>query len=177
MKMTSPIEVLRRPYARVVTPEDDGSFRAEILEFPGCIAAGETEGEALAALARVAESWLESVIAKGLVIPAPFDQSGGYSGKFVLRLSKSLHRRAANAARSDGVSLNQYITTAIAVSVGSMDAPAMQAPIQIASMVACDNAIFTFAGSAARGTQHLASSVGQLADLWKTMNSRVLADA
>jgi predicted RNase H-like HicB family nuclease len=34
-------------YGRVVVPESDGTFRAEIIEFPGCIAVGDTAGEAL----------------------------------------------------------------------------------------------------------------------------------
>ena len=29
-------EYLKAPYGRVVVPESDGTFRAEITEFPGC---------------------------------------------------------------------------------------------------------------------------------------------
>lgn len=32
----------------------------------------------------------------------------GYSGKILLRIPKSLHRRLAEAAKVEGVSLNQY---------------------------------------------------------------------
>jgi predicted RNase H-like HicB family nuclease len=66
-----PAEYLKRPYGRVVVPESDGTFRAEIIEFPGCIAVGDTEGEARANLERVAESWLQATIAMGLHVPEP----------------------------------------------------------------------------------------------------------
>jgi hypothetical protein len=52
-KMT-PAEFLKRPYSRVVVPESDGTFRGEIMEFPGCIAAGDTAEETLARLEGVA---------------------------------------------------------------------------------------------------------------------------
>jgi hypothetical protein len=40
-------DILKKPYARVVTPDEDGSYFAEIVEFPGCFAAGKTAPEAL----------------------------------------------------------------------------------------------------------------------------------
>jgi predicted RNase H-like HicB family nuclease len=66
-----PTDYLKWPYRRVVVPESDGTFRAEIIEFPGCIAVGDTAGEALANLERVADSWLQVTIAKGLRVPEP----------------------------------------------------------------------------------------------------------
>ena len=48
-------ELLRKPYGRLVMPDDDGTFRAEMLEFPGCIAVGDTAFDALASLEGVAE--------------------------------------------------------------------------------------------------------------------------
>jgi predicted HicB family RNase H-like nuclease len=115
--MTSPAEILKRPYARVVVPEEDGSFRAEILEFTGCNAAGDTAAGALASLEEVAASWLEGAMAKGLPIPPPVEAEQ-FSGKLVLRLPRSLHRRAAHAAKRDGVSLNQFIVGCVAEQVG-----------------------------------------------------------
>jgi predicted RNase H-like HicB family nuclease len=121
MKMASPAEILRKPYARIVVPDEDGSFVAEIQEFPGCIAVGDTAAEALSNLHEVAESWLETTLARGQSIPQPIEDPE-FSGKLVLRLSRSLHERAARAAKRDGVSLNQYIGTALAVYVGGSDA-------------------------------------------------------
>ena len=123
-KMTKTIEAmsaaayLGKPYGRVVTPESDGSFHAEILEFPGCIAIGDEPAEALANLEEVAASWLEATIEKGQDVPEPQDASG-FSGKLVLRLPKSLHRKAARQAARDNVSLNQFIVASVAEQVGA----------------------------------------------------------
>ena len=113
----TPGEHLKRSYGRFVLPELDGSFRAEIMEFPGCIATGETAAEALSNLENVAESWLEATMAKGQRVPEPVD-SNSFSGKLVVRLPKNLHRKAAHAAARDGVSLNQFIVSSVAEQVG-----------------------------------------------------------
>src|SRR5882762_8764153 len=79
---TAPSEYLKRPYGRVVVPESDGTFRAEIMEFPGCIATGDTAAKALTSLEIVAESWLEATIARGLHVSEPME-GGRFSGKLV----------------------------------------------------------------------------------------------
>ena len=70
MAMTS-ADYLKRPYLRTIVSDEDGSFRAEIIEFPGCIATGDTATEALEALEDVAASWVEGMLASGQDIPAP----------------------------------------------------------------------------------------------------------
>lgn len=112
-----PAEYLKKPYGRVVIPEHDGTFRAEIIEFPGCIAVGDTAPEALANLEDVARSWLDVVIAKGQHVPEPIENIG-FSGKLVVRLPKSLHKKAVYFAARDGVSLNQFIVSSISEQVG-----------------------------------------------------------
>jgi predicted RNase H-like HicB family nuclease len=108
---------LRMPYARLLVPEEDGSYRAEILEFPGCIAVGDDEAEALSELHAVAEDWIDAAMEMGTPIPPPLEETD-YSGKLNLRLPKSLHRKASLAADFDSVSLNQLIVTALAEYVG-----------------------------------------------------------
>jgi predicted RNase H-like HicB family nuclease len=114
----APDDYLKKPYGRVVVPDSDGTFRAEIIEFPGCIAVGDTAAAALANLEDVAASWLETTIAKGQRIPEP-TESVGFSGKLVLRLPKSLHKKAAHMAARDGVSLNQFIVSSLAEQTGT----------------------------------------------------------
>lgn len=116
--MATPSEYLAKPYGRNVVPEPDGTFRAEIIEFPGCIAAGDTAAEALARLEDVATSWLEAVLEKKQRIPEPIE-SAAFSGKLVLRMAKSLHKQAAYAAARDGISLNYFIANCVAQRVGS----------------------------------------------------------
>jgi antitoxin HicB len=113
-------ECLRKPYERVIIPDDEGHYGARILEFPGCFSEGGSPGEAYANLQHAAENWLDSALAQGMTIPEPF-ASQGYSGTVSLRLPKSMHRRAAEYAHRDGVSLNQFLVSAIAARVGAED--------------------------------------------------------
>jgi antitoxin HicB len=110
-------DYLKRPYSRLVVPETDQTFRGEILEFPGCIATGDTPAEALAALEEAAASWLEAALDRGQSIPDPVDNAG-FSGRMVLRLPKRLHKKATRLAQREGVSLNQFIITGLAEYVG-----------------------------------------------------------
>jgi antitoxin HicB len=119
-----PTEILRKPYVRHVVPQPDGLFKAEILEFPGCFAIGETAASAMVELEDVAVDWLAAAIAQGQNIPEP-TESSAYSGKLVLRMSKTLHRKATQFALRDGVSLNQFIVNCIAEHVGLLARPSM----------------------------------------------------
>jgi antitoxin HicB len=110
-------DYMKRPYARVLVPEEDGTYRGEILEFPGCISTGDTAAEALDSLEEIAESWIASALANGQSVPPP-SECDEYSGKLLLRMPKSLHRKAARMAGKEGVSLNHFITTSLAHHVG-----------------------------------------------------------
>jgi predicted RNase H-like HicB family nuclease len=111
-------EYLKEPYARILIPDEEGGYSAEILEFPGCFAEGETADEAMQALDRAAESWIQAAIDQGQEIPPPF-MNQGYSGKIALRLPRSLHRKAAQFAEREGTSINQFLMAAIAARIGS----------------------------------------------------------
>ena len=113
-------QVLAKPYARVITPDRSGGYAAQVLEFPGCFSDGDTPDEAYRNLQEAAENWVEAALAQGMAIPEPF-ATQGYSGTVSLRLPKSIHRRAAEYAHKDGVSLNQFLVSAIAGRVGAED--------------------------------------------------------
>lgn len=49
--------------------EDDQAFVAEVPELPGCMADGPTKLEALQAVEKVAEQWLETAAELGREIP------------------------------------------------------------------------------------------------------------
>jgi antitoxin HicB len=98
---------VRMPYPIELVP-DEGGFLASIPDLPGCISSGQTPEEALQGLEEAKELWVEGRLEAGLTIPEPTVPSD-YSGKFVLRIPRSLHRDLDAAARHDGVSLNQYI--------------------------------------------------------------------
>jgi antitoxin HicB len=109
---------LQQPYARIIIPESDGSYRGEMVEFPGCLASGDTAAEALSNLEDAAKDWLMAVLAKNQSVPQPFDNGNEFSGRLVLRIPKSLHKKAAWAAERDGTSLNQFIVYSLAEAVG-----------------------------------------------------------
>jgi predicted RNase H-like HicB family nuclease len=109
---------LTQPYSRILIPQEGGGFSAEILEFPGCFAEGETADQAYANLEAAAASWVAACLSNGTPIP-PALTNYEASGKFALRLPRSLYQRAAKAAAKDGVSLNQFVTAAVAERLGS----------------------------------------------------------
>jgi predicted RNase H-like HicB family nuclease len=123
-------ERLSMSYARVLIPEAGGGYRAEILEFPGCIALGDDPAEAFSALEEAAEDWLEAAAEMGTPIPPPFEETD-FSGKLGLRLPKSLHRKASLAAERDGVSLNQLIVASVAEYIGQNSAQMQQRQIVV----------------------------------------------
>ena len=67
------------------------------------------------------QGWLEIAIESGHRIPEPRPEEE-YSGKFVVRVPKSLHRRLVERAEEEGVSLNQYINVALATAVAGSSA-------------------------------------------------------
>ncbi len=111
---------LDKPYARILIPNEDGTYTAEMLEFTGCITEGETPQEAIKNLESAALSWIQINLEKGRPIPAPCNDYD-HSGKVLLRFSKSLHQQAARMAEREGCSLNQFIVTAVAARVGISD--------------------------------------------------------
>ena len=103
-------EYMMLPYTYVIKPICDESgayFHAMILELDGCQSTGSTFQEAYDGLQEAMEGWLESKLEAGFTVPLPLDTEK-YSGRFVVRLPKSLHARLAMEAEREGVSLNQY---------------------------------------------------------------------
>jgi predicted RNase H-like HicB family nuclease len=99
---------------------DPTNYHAEILEFPGCFAQGNTPEEAYANLEKAAESWIDTSISQGQQIPEP-SSNVTYSGNIALRMPRSIHRQAARLADRDGTSLNTYLVSSVAARVGAED--------------------------------------------------------
>lgn len=95
------------PYAIEIVP-DEGGYVATIPDLPGCMSFGETIDAAVRGLQEAKELWLEGRLEAGGEIPEPSPVEG-FSGKFVLRIPRSLHGSLDYEARKQGVSLNQYI--------------------------------------------------------------------
>jgi antitoxin HicB len=103
---------LSEPYSRVLVPDPSGGYFAEVLELPGCFSEGDTPEEAIKNVEEAMEGWIAAALDAGQPIPSPA-ASRGYSGHVALRMPKSLHREAVRRAELEGVSLNQYLVTAI----------------------------------------------------------------
>ncbi|MDD2902637.1 MAG: toxin-antitoxin system HicB family antitoxin [Syntrophales bacterium] len=116
--MATAIEYLRKPYSRNLIPVGDGTYFAEILEFPGCFAEGESPEEAYKNLEATAELWIEAARGQGQEIPEPF-ATRDFSGRIALRIPRSIHKQAARFAEMDDTSLNQFFLTSIAARVGA----------------------------------------------------------
>lgn len=100
-------------YPMHAVADPDGGYVAVFPDLPGCLTQAESLVE-LAAMANEArELWIETEYERGHDIPLP-SYPEEYSGKFNLRIPRSLHRTLAEAAEREGVSLNQYVLTLLA---------------------------------------------------------------
>ncbi len=134
--MPSPAEYLTLPYEWVLIPDEaSGTFTALIREFPGCVSQGDSPAEAYANLEDAAKAWIGAALDLGQSIPAPRAVES-HGGRVLLRLPRSLHREASEAAERDGTSLNQFIVAAVAYRLGGKAAEAagvVAAPSAVAS--------------------------------------------
>ena len=97
------------PYTIQLIKNDDGTYFASIKELPGCLTEGDTQQEALEMLDDAKLGWLEIALEDSDEIPLPENLiKKAYSGKFNIRMPKSLHRRLSEGAGIEGVSLNTH---------------------------------------------------------------------
>jgi len=109
---------LSLPYKIMLYPAEEGGFVVEIPELPGCLSQGETREEALVMIEDAKQAWLQVALELGREIPEPFKELETFSGKFVLRLPKSLHKDLAKKAKEENVSLNQLATYLLSTAMG-----------------------------------------------------------
>lgn len=105
-------EYVARPYARILTPAEEGGYIAEVLEVPGAMSQGETAEEAVKMVNDALGGIIAVMLEDGEKIPEPIGFNE-YSGRFNLRLSSETHRQAVLRAQVEGVSLNQWVSQAI----------------------------------------------------------------
>ena len=92
--------------------EADQEYIATCSAFPGLSAFGETEEDALREAKIALAGFIETYTANNMTLPQPSVYEGA-SGKFQLRLPKTLHGLAVRMAHLEGVSLNSYISDAV----------------------------------------------------------------
>lgn len=101
---------------RALDDEEGGGFLAEVPDLPGCQSDGETPEEAVENVRDAITEWIATAKKIGRAVPER-DRSA-YSGKWVQRVPKSLHKKLAQHARREGVSLNTLAATLIAEGLG-----------------------------------------------------------
>ncbi len=114
-------EYLELPYRITIVHDrdDEGKegFVAEVEELPGCISQGSTPEEAVSRVYDAMAGWISVALEDGREIPEPRDPDG-YTGRFLLRIPRTLHAELARQAQREGVSLNQYVATTLAGAAG-----------------------------------------------------------
>jgi len=104
---------------RPLTEEEGGGYLIEFPDLPGCLSDGATIEEAIANGADALQSWIATAREFGDPIPPPSRPSDdAYSGRWNMRVPKSLHRRLAERAKAEGVSLNTLAITLLAEGLG-----------------------------------------------------------
>ena len=153
---------LELPYRVAVQSELDGSrqgWRATVVELAGCSAQGSTPDEAVRRLRAAMEAWLTDALVGQREIPLPGSKpvrdevpvgelaagesssgesakskaAASHSGRFLVRMPSELHEQLARAAESEEVSLNRFVTNALAASVSST--PPIEEPLEAPAVV------------------------------------------
>jgi antitoxin HicB len=102
---------------RPLTDEEGGGYLIEFPDLPGCLSDGETIEAAIANGADALRSWIETARELGDPVPPPRPSDNAYSGRWNMRVPRSLHRRLAERAKAEGVSLNTLAVTLLADAV------------------------------------------------------------
>jgi antitoxin HicB len=104
---------------RKLTQAEGGGYLVEFPDLPGCMSDGETLPEAVANARAAQSDWIAAMREAGRTIPPPGAANDEtYSGKWVLRTPKSLHRSLAERAKREGVSLNMLAVAILAEGLG-----------------------------------------------------------
>jgi antitoxin HicB len=99
--------------------EDNGEkyWIADIPELPGCRSHGSSVEGAVKSVGEAKKDWILDSLEQGEEVPVPVERDK-FSGKTMLRMSRSLHRSLSLMAESEKLSLNQLIVTILATEVG-----------------------------------------------------------
>jgi antitoxin HicB len=110
----SAAELSRLPWSRTVAADENGVYVAAVPELDGCLAEGGTAEDALSNLEEVLQEWLEIAVEDEVDIPPPrlLDDTD-FSGRFSVRVPRSLHRELSEWAAQEGASLNQLLVTVL----------------------------------------------------------------
>ena len=96
---------------------DDGPWVAQVEELAGCTSRAETAEQAASGIQQAMSDWITEALREGREVPEP-KPVDEHSGRLLLRMPRTLHAELTRLAEREGVSLNQFITDALASAVG-----------------------------------------------------------
>jgi antitoxin HicB len=103
---------------RPLADDEGGGYLCEFPDLPGCVGDGDTIEEAVRDGRAALRSCLEALRELGRPVPA----AGGASGQWRMRAPRSLHRRLAERADAEGVSLNTLAVSLLSEGLGRREA-------------------------------------------------------
>lgn len=115
--------------------EGESYFEATVGELPDVVGYGATRAEAEEAVVEAIKGLQKMALARGRAFPPPVVPPSEYSGRVTLRLSKTVHRRAAVAASAEQVSLNSFIAEAIADRLAVSARPYADRSVNVAGVI------------------------------------------
>jgi len=107
------------PYKIEIVPIPEslgGGYSAQLPQLGkhAIVGDGDTVEEALANLDTIKLERFTEYLKKGIDIPDPAFEGDDFSGKFIVRMPKALHKELINSAKANAVSLNQYVNFLLA---------------------------------------------------------------
>jgi predicted HicB family RNase H-like nuclease len=103
---------------RVSWSEYDREYVGNCVEFPSLSHLAESRSEALRGIEKLVRDVVADMRRHGESVPEPLaDQA--FSGKFMTRVPRELHRQLAIEAAEAGVSLNRLVSFKLAMPVGA----------------------------------------------------------
>ena len=102
---------------RHLTTDEGGGYLITFPDLPGCMSDGDTLAEAKRNATEAVTSYLASCAKHRDPVPEP-GSGGPVSGKFLVRVTKSMHAQLIERSRTEGVSMNLLVTTLVAEGLG-----------------------------------------------------------
>ena len=107
-------------YPFIIKPlskEDGGGYFLEFTDLRGCVADGDSIEDAIENGKDAMTCWIATAKKNGDKIPLP-GSNDKFSGKFVQRVPKSLHKELSESAKNENMSLNSYVLHLISLGFG-----------------------------------------------------------
>ena len=98
---------------RVTWSEEDQEYVGLCTEFPSLSWLADTQELALEGIRELVSETIQDMKSNGETVPIPFSVRK-YSGKFMVRVPPELHRKLAELAAEEGVSINRLVSARLA---------------------------------------------------------------